>query len=374
VFLGQRKVTLSVQVDDIFTSNQLWQGANGDGQARIYRLSAVDVKVLVAWLNRVQKQHNTHTLTLHFAFNGAAATPVPADRVAVEAFIAHRHRFYWINHGYTHLLLDEASRSESLEEIQRNQESARILDLAPYEPDCMVTADMSGLANPAFLGAAAECGIRFLVSDTSRRGWGNPSANTGIKSDVEPSITMIPRHPNNLFYDVTTPQEWCEQYNQAYRAIWQRDLSISEIIGVEARQLLQYLLLGDRDPLMFHQANLCAYDDTHSLLTDLLDEVLFIYNEYCGHVPIVGTSMRTIGEMMIQRANYDQARIDACLVVGGGLVLISDRDVEVPVTGVQIHGNGEEYGGQASSTVALKAGVIRSIPAANLASQSSGWA
>jgi hypothetical protein len=329
-------------------------------------MTAADVAALARWQDRVQKQRNAHAMTLNFAFNGAAATPVPADKAALDAFLENKRRFFWINHGYTHLWLDDAGHAESRQEIQRNHEAARLLDLIPYEPDCMVTADMSGLTNPAFLAAAAESGIRFLVCDTSRPGWNNPAPNTPIVSNIVCSVTLIPRHPNNLFYDVATPQAWQEQYNLTYRSVWQRDLSITEIIKAEAAQIVDYLLVADWDPLMFHQANLHAYDDTHSLLTDLLDEVLARYNEYCGDVPILCPSMRTIGEMMIKRAAYDQARIDASLIVGNGLVLAADRDVEAPLTGVRIHGAAEQYGGQMIAALSLKANVARSIPAADL--------
>jgi hypothetical protein len=367
VFLGQRKVTLGVQIDDIFTSNQLWNGASGSAAAAsVYRMTAADVAALAHWQDRVQKQRNAQSMTVSFAFNGAAATPVPADKTALEAFLANKQRFYWINHGYTHLWLDNAGHVESLQEIQRNQDAARLLDLMPYEPDCMVTADMSGLTNPDFLSAAAQSGIRYLVCDTSRPGWNNPTANTPILSDVVRSVTILPRHPNNLFYDVATPSAWVEQYNATYQAVWGRDLSIAEVIKAEATQLVEYLLVADWDPLMFHQANLRAYDDTHSLLTDLLDEVLGIYNQYCGDVPICCLSMRTIGDMMTKRAAYNGARIDASLIVGNGLVLVADRDVETPLTGVRIHGSSEQYGGQTIATLSLKANVVRSLPAADL--------
>lgn len=366
VFLGQRKVTLNVQIDDIFTSNQLWSSPSGAADAPVYRMTAADVTALARWQDHIQKQRNAQSMTLNFAFNGAAATPVPADKAALGAFLENKQRFYWINHGYTHLWLDDAGHVESLQEIQCNQEAARLLDLIPYEPDCMVTADMSGLTNPAFLSAAAECGIRFLVCDTSRPGWGNPTANTPIFSNVVCSITMIPRHPNNLFYDVATPDAWVEQYNLTYREVWGRDLSITEVIKAEAAQIVAYLLVADWDPLMFHQANLHAYDDTHSLLTDLLDEVLDIYNQYCGDVPVLCLSMRTIGDMMTRRAAYDGARIDASLIVGNGLVLVADRDVETPLTGVRIHGSSEQYGGQTIATLSLKANVVRSLPAVDL--------
>lgn len=362
VFLGQRKVTLGVQIDDIFNANRLWNSAGGsENGGPIYRLAESDVFALVRWLDQVQARPNTAAFTLDFAFNGAAAAPTPIDGKAVNAFVTHRRRFRWINHGYTHLLLDDANQPDSRLEIDRNHDVARLLDLAPYEADCMVTADMSGLTNPSFLTAAAERGVHYLVCDTSRPGWNNPTPNTAIRSPIQPAVTMIPRHPNNLFYDVATPAAWVEQYNRMYSSFWQRKLTVTEIIQAEARQILQYLLSGDHDPLMFHQANLHAYDGKHSLLTDLLDEVFARYNDCCADAPILCPSMRTLGEMMVQRAIYDEARIDASLIVGTGLFLLADREVVVPLTGVRAHGADETYGGQSMATLTLKADVVRSI-------------
>ncbi len=367
VFLGERKVSLSVQIDDIFNSNQLWEAEHGaESGGRIFHLTDADVSALVAWLDQTQHRRNARTFTLDFAFNGATAVPTPLDSAAVEAFVLHRRRFRWINHGYTHLLLDTVDQQTGCEEIHRNHETARLLDLTPYEPDCMVTADMSGLTNPAFLAAAAECGVRFLVCDTSRPGWRNPSPNTPIQSTLQRAITMLPRRPNNLFYDVMTPQAWAARYNLIYHTYWGRELSVTEIIAAEAKQIIQYLLVAETNPLMFHQANLHAYDGVHSLLSDLLDAVIAQYNEFFDDTPLLSLSMRTIGERMVKRSIYDQARIDASLIVGGGLILMADRDVDAPLTGVRIHGVDEKYGGQTIATIALKADVARSIPIADL--------
>lgn len=363
LFLGQRKVSLSVQIDDIFTSNRLWnEGTGSEEHGQIYRLTEGDVNAAVQWLNRVQRQRNSTQMRLNFAYNGAAATPVPVDKAAVDTFVANRQCFNWINHGYTHLLLDDASYGDSLLEIQHNQEAARCLGLMPYDPGCMVTADMSGLSNPSYLGAAVESGVRYLVCDTSRPGWNNPSPNQPISSAIQPAITMIPRHPNNLFYNVVMPGAWEQQYNQIYRQFWQRSLTYSEIVDAEASQILNYLCAADWDPLMFHQANLAAYDGTRSLLSDLLDAVLDGYNRYYADVPILCPSMRTIGEMMVDRAAFNKARITASLVIGSGLILLSDRDITVPLTGVRIHGADEQYGGQTMAGLALKAHTVRSVP------------
>lgn len=379
LFLGQRNVSLNVQVDDIFTSNQLWNGHTdvgtndevpSDPRGVIHRLSACDVQAAVQWLNRVQQQRNCERLTLNLVFNGAAAVPVPVDKAAVAAFVAHRRRFGWINHGYRHLLLDNAGYGESMLEIQHNEEAARTLDLMPYDEGCMVTANASGLANPSYLAAAVECGIRFLVCDTSHPGWNNPSPNQPIVCAIQPAITVIPRHPNNLFYNVASPEAWVDRYNSLYRAFWGRDLSYQEVVDAEAAQIFHYLCACDWDPLMFHQANLATYDGTHSLLSDLMNAVLDSYNRYYGDMPIRCLSMGTIGEMMVQRAAYHEAHIDASLVVGSGLLLLSDRDVEVPLTGVRTAcpeehpsvEHDEQYGGQVMSTLFLRAHTVRWLP------------
>jgi hypothetical protein len=238
----------------------------------------------------------------------------------------------------------------------------------------MVTANASGLANPSYLAAAVECGIRFLVCDTSHPGWNNPAPNQPIVSALQPAITVIPRHPNNLFYNVASPAAWVDRYNRVYRAFWGRDLSYQEVVDAEAAQVFHYLCACDWDPLMFHQANLAAYDGTHSLLSDLLDAVLDSYNRYYGEMPIRCLSMGTIGEMMARRAAYNQAHIDASLVVGSGLILLSDRDVEVPLTGVrnarpEDHPSAEhdeQYGGQVMTTLFLQAHTVRWLPISDL--------
>src|SRR5206468_2897952 len=110
----------------------------------------------------------------------------------------------------------------------------------------------------------------------------NPSPNAGICSPGQPAVLMIPRHPTNLYFNVSTPAEWVAEYNSFYGQAglipppwgWGYDLNYEQILDRESQALLSYLLKGDIDPLMFHQPNLRAYDGTHTLLGDLLDATL----------------------------------------------------------------------------------------------------
>lgn len=368
LFLGQRHVYLSIQVDDIFNSNHLWDvETQVEETGPPYRLNRADIDALLQWLNRLQRKvRNAEELTLDMAYNGAGATRGVAEDGLVERLLQEQARFRWINHGYTHLLLDQTDYADSYTEIRRNHETALSLGLFRYDPDSMVTADVSGLQNGDFLRAAKDAGIRFLVSDTSRAGWENPAPNVGIVSAHQPEILLIPRHANNLFYDVSRPAEWVSKYNHIYGNYWCHQASFEEILEQEARTILRYLLRWDIDPLMFHQANLRAYDGTHSLLSDLIDHVLAHYNALMGDVPILCLSMHALGEQMALRSIYNAATIHAHLIQGQGLVLLSDRAVSLPLTGAAVGPDSESYAGQSISRIVLKAHELHWIPLTDL--------
>jgi hypothetical protein len=363
LFLGERHVYLSIQVDDIFNSNLLWNPElQMDESGAPYRLHEGDVDALVGWLDRLHRRPQTAELTLDMAFNGAGARPTQAEDTLATRLVQLQDRFRWINHGFTHLHLDSANYADSLADIQGNHAAALRFELRRYDADAMVTADVSGLRNPEFLRAARDAGIRYLVTDTSRPGWCNPSPNVGIVSTHQPEILLIPRRANNLFYDVSTPEAWVSKYNHIYREYWRRESTFEEILEREAEMILRYMLTFDIDPLMFHQPNLRAYDGTHSLLSDLIDTVLERYFALVGDVPICSLSMREIGQRMARRANYNAANVQAHRVCGSGIVLSADRDVVVPITGVRAESNSEFYAGQHLAWVTLKEQTMHWIP------------
>ena len=364
LFLGRRRVYLSVQVDDVFNSSYLWNAATQEEETGMtYRLTETDIEAAVNWLEQLPRsRRNISSFKLDMAFNGTCAGTVPGTDLLVEKLKCYQDRFRWLNHGFTHLHLDAADVDECMVEIQQNHVIAQQLGLEAYSPANMVTSDTSGLENPQFLLAAQQAGVRYLVSDTSQPGWSNPSPNVGNESKLQPGILVIPRHPTNLIYDVSTPEEWVSRYNHIYHDFWGRNLDIAEIIEEEASAIVRYMLRFDIDPLMFHQANMRAYDGTHSLLSDLIDRVLGKYDDYCANLPVVNLSMHEIGQAMEMRAVYDAAKIEARLILGSELLIVADRDVVVPITGIHIDGASEEYAGEHASTIDLKAGEAYRIP------------
>lgn len=231
-----------------------------------------------------------------------------------------------------------------------NNQTAQDLSLTNYSPLNLVTPDVSGLDNPEVMRGAFDAGVRYVVSDASRPGYGNPAPNLGIRNPHQPAILMIPRHANNLFYNVTNPSQWREEYNCIYRSFWGRDLSYAEILELESDVLLRFLLIGDMDPLMFHETNLRAYDGTRTLLADLLDRILDRYDALFA-LPILSPAMDDLGRRMAERTAYSSAGVSASITPGQSITLHAQQAAVVPITGLQT-AEAETYGGQPTSHIA----------------------
>jgi hypothetical protein len=362
LFLGERHVYLSPQVDDIFFRTRLWEPAPSAAGEPIYRIDAPDVRALLNWLDRLHRHvPNAGAIELELAFNGEGTLAPAPDDALVPILAAHQARFRWVNHTFRHPLMHEVDYQTSVAEIRRNHQVAAELGLQRYHPDSLVTPEFSGLDHADFMRAACDSGIRFLIADTSRLK-GSLPPNTGIVSQLQPELLIIPRHPNNVFFNVSTPAELVSEYNQIYYNFWHYNLTFEEIIDREADMMLPYLLKFDINPVMFHQANLRAYDGAHSLTTLLIDRLLRKYNACYAHVPICSLSMHEIGQAMLDRARYREAAIEATLVRGRHLTVRADRAVVVPITGVRVGPDAELYGDQAISSVAVSLDHVQQIP------------
>jgi len=366
LFLGERHVALSAQVDDVFIPNDIWLpgtpcavGVSGRAGGATYRMNGEDLWALVAWQERARARPTTSNLRLNLAFNGLGTTNVAMTDtllVATEQLQAH---FAWISHTYSHLKLDAMDYPTSVDEIKRNNSVAAALRLSEYNPASLVTPEVSGLANPQFLRAAHDQGLRYLVSDTSKADQDNPSPNAGRMNGYQPAILEIPRRPTELEYNVSQPAEWVAEYNCLNRSTWGRDLSYQEILDTESNTLLQYLLTGELDPWMFHQANLRAYDGAHSLLSDLLDQTLAKYNRL-STLPILSPTMDVLGAKFANRMQYDMANVTAT-IGSSSITLTAQHDAIVPITGLQTN-EAERYGTAYIAHLELKAGQSVTIP------------
>jgi FlgD Ig-like domain len=348
LFVGERHVYMTPQVDDIFIDDDIYGGGT-------YRITGPDMTAVTAWQTQEHLDALTADLRLHMAFNGEGTNGEYSFDTLTPTAQATSSQFPWINHTYSHANLDSVSYSVAYQEITRNDQTATSMGFADFDRRAMVTPDISGLASPDAMRAAHDAGIRYLVTDTSRPGMDNPTPQAGIVNVYQPSILMVPRRPVNLFYNVSTPTEWTNEYNFLYHNFWGRDLSYAEIVDKESDVLLQYLLRGEIDPWMFHQSNLRAYDAVHTLLGDLLDKTVTKYRALFN-LPIRNLDLVAMGQWTQNRMDYNAAGVQCSFVPSQGTITFSaSRPCVVAVTGL-CSSSSENYGGQCISHIAVAAG------------------
>ena len=363
LFLGDRHVYMSAQVDDFFIDDSVWTpstvcGTPVDNTGSTYRITGSDLQAVMNWQNSVRSASVSANTTLTMAFNGYGTTngAYTPDTLTATA-TANQAQFNWVNHTYNHTNLDNVSYATAASELALNIKTARTLGFgANFTTQAMVTPDVSG-----FLKAAYDKGIRYLVTDTSIAGYNNPAPNVGIYNTYQPQLLMIPRRPNNLFFNVSTPAEWVAEYNCVYSSFWGRNLSYQEVLDKESQMLLVYMLKGDIDPWMFHQPNLRAYDGTHTLIGDLIDMTLQKYSQYYN-LPIENLRMNTLGATVASWMQYLGAGVTASIIPGKSITITAQKAALVPVTGLRMAGISKVYGGQNIASINLAAGRSVTLP------------
>ena len=388
LFIGDRHVYMSPQIDDVFIDDEQWLastacGTSVDNTGVSQRSIGTDLNAVSAWQTNKQRDPMTANLRITMAFNGVGTTPgyslvvggtdqvvgggttgATADTLTAAAK-ALQGNFHWVSHTFDHENLDALTYALAAGEITQNNTVATQLGLTDYSNVFLVQPDVSGLSNPQFLQAAYDNGLRYLLSNTSVPGGANPAPNIGFWNAIQPGIFVIPRRANNLFFNVAKPDDWAAEYNCIYYTnpatkFFSTPQTYAQILDFISNEQLGYLLHGELDPWMFHQTNLAAYDGVHTLLTDLLDATLAKYSGYFT-LPVLSPSIDTIGKLMANRTAARAAGISATIQPGVGIVVSSPTDVTIPITGLHLAG-AEFYGGQWISWVPLSANVPVVLP------------
>lgn len=388
IFLGERHVNVGYQVDDLFSDTDLWNPANPtifEDTGITYRLTGADIAADLAWRNNVlyTQYPLANKFKLEWAYNGEGTTTqyrglgIFTPDTLTPAIVANKSQYNFVNHTYTHLNLDAPTAATIQTELNNNHRVATSMNLTTYFKDSMVQPDISGLTNPNFFTAAKNFGIKYVIADTSRAGWNNPSPNAGFYSAYQPSILIIPRRASNLFYPVSTPAEWVGIYNCFYSipngtcanrqfVFWDRDLTYSEILDKESDLLLSYMLKWDIDPVMFHIAQIRAYNGTNTVLNDLIERTMQKYHAV-SKLPIRNLSQHEIGILMARRMAYNASGVIATITPCKNIAIRTVGAATIPVTGIAVGNtsNREVYNGQNISYVTLGAGksVTYALPA-----------
>jgi hypothetical protein len=382
-FLGASAPNLNIQIDDLFGYDDIWNPATltSSGQSRT---TSADINALVRWQNARKADPVTPGLLSEFAFNGENAN-LFGDQLT-RTVVTNRAQFGFINHTRTHFNLDcgacpnptgtiTTTRQQIQNEILANRTIGTLLGL-PMQTDTMVQPDISGIntpPNPMAQKAAGDAGIRYWIGDPSRPGQGNPTFNTGFATAGDPRVYVVPRHASNLFYSVSTPAQWVSMFNYFYApggilcgvtTCFSGPLTYDQILDHEAGYLLRYLLSGDIDPMMYHTANIKAYDGTRSVMTDVLDRALSKYKALVK-TPISSDRMKQVGVAMQDRAGYNASGVTATLTPCTSITVKVAKAAKVPLSGVSYQAANSTVrtvGGRTVSTISLQAGQSVTVP------------
>jgi hypothetical protein len=316
-----------------------WYSAKGIDPTTVqYRMTGQDLQNVVNWQNGVRGTATGAAFRLEFPFNGYGTSAFANDTLT-PAVKTNKNQFNWISHTYDHAYLNPTapypnpvstgvfsaaiSTSTILSEWNQNDTIARnTLQLTNYYKDSVVHPSISGLDyyNSMLALGPTKFNAKFSVTDTSvpdeqgvypNTGWWNYTASNAN------SMLEIPRYPLNLYYNVTTPDEWVSEYNYFYGPggsfasdFWNlgRNIAYNEILGHESDTWLLRLLKGDQNPIMAHQSNLRAFtwsgpaDSTigltagpnHTLLGDVINATLTKYNKIFN-LPLLSPSLHNLG-------------------------------------------------------------------------------
>lgn len=368
VFLGERRIYLSAQPDDVFIPDELWDPVSkttpANNPAFRHRNDATDYNSLAAWQTGLRANAQTAAFRLELPFNGVGYNTTDSAYLnqgeLTDSFSpavrANPDAFRWINHTWDHSSLNSVDPTDPgfvtptvqsitnqltwNHEVATGVRSGNPSTTSPkvtfvlYNKNAFIQPDISGLENPVFWQAAQNFGLRYILMDTSKaygsltpsRSVVGPIApNTGFYSSLDsssPKIVIIPRYPTNLYYNVSVPGEWVSEYNYFFGAAgvvppppgqttwFGGDSTYQQILDRESEVLLRYMLKFNANSWMFHAANLRDYNGTgagnNSLLSDLLDAVTNKYKAMYS-LPVLSPSQTEIGQIMEARMAYNAA-------------------------------------------------------------------
>jgi len=130
--------------------------------------------------------------------------------------------------------------------------------------------------------------------------------------------------------------------------------SYEQLVATVSDSLTRYMLRGENDAWMFHQANLRDLGGGKSLLSDVLDAVFAKYAARATF-PVVTPTMDELAERVEARMELDASGVTATIGPGQTLSVRVMNAATVPVTGLCTPG-GESYAGQQISYLTLAAG------------------
>ena len=318
--------------------------------------------------------------------------PEPLTAKVLEA----KDQFGWINHTYAARQMDRTcpdpdepqppecpgtSYATAHGDIAQNRVTWSQLGLPGYDSGLpyLLSDSHSGLAdrrgtydditddvpfpqgaNPNFLQAAQDLGVKYIASDSSRPNQDREQRVPGY------DLVLLPRYPTNVYVNATTPAEDVDEYNWIY---YERHVAAGndpctipgaicspktyeQLLAAEADTTLTHMLSGKAWPHYFHQSNLRDYGGGRTLQTDWMDAVMTRY-EQLFTLPVRTPRAYELGPAALDRIVAREQAVRGWLDIDTQIVtLVANGTARPLVTGVT---GGTPYGGQPIAKVTVDA-------------------
>ena len=213
------------------------------------------------------------------------------------------------------------SYADAFEELSKNNQYGVGAGFDEYTVENLVTPGITGPRQRR--GDARRLRRRHPAAGqrhVAAAGQGNPTPNAGYYNALDPGLLMIPRRPTDLYFNVSQPAEWIGGVRRPARG----DVQLRpDHRDRQRHRWLRYLLRGENDPWMFHQANLRDNGGGKSLLSDLLDAAFAKYAARATF-PVVSPAMDELAERVEARMALDASGVSA--TIGPGAQAVRARD------------------------------------------------
>jgi len=316
VYLGQRRVYLSTQVDDIYLGSVSWSITQNKEVDDAVRANPDDWSSFVNWQENFRQNGlpQESNFTVEMWFNGQGALDTYDNGELLAATQQYFTRFLWGTHTWDHPVLDKVTYAKINSELDLNIQFGKqnlgidAENAAVWQGDAIVTPSISGLQNPAVLQSLLEHGIFCAAGDTSvkKLTGANPYYGLWAKNYTDPTgrqVYIVPRAPTSIDYNSWNGTQVSAQYNFLYAS----QLSFEEILEMEAQITLGFMAALDWREYMFHQSNLVRTTEgqrTGCLLSMWIESVIAAYSTYLN-LPVVTLGQNNLAHQYIRREKRD---------------------------------------------------------------------
>jgi len=248
LYTGKRRTYLSLQVDDVFIPTELWDPRELSGrnfEKQLYRNSVEDIEHYLDFQsNYLKKKTKDFHFKIEMAFNGKGILEYGGLKLDPLSIYLKRQApsFNWVSHTYNHLELDHLNYEQVRHEVIDNNKAAFTFledNIHLYSTKGLVTPRISGLFNPQALSAFADQNYFYVIGDNTVRNLA-PIENKHLARKTTEQlngfkgINIIPRFPNDIFYNVSNPWELQTLFNHLYQYRGTDRLGVEEILEKNA--------------------------------------------------------------------------------------------------------------------------------------------